>query len=125
METQEAVFKEATEQSGLGSRMGGGMRYWLADWDGDGYVDLIGLNHGLNSRFRASTDQPARLWVSAIFDENGSVEQILTTYNGQDSYPMVLRHNLVEQLPGLKRKYLKYASTTRSKQYKIYLKRMS
>ena len=56
----------------------------VTDWDGDGYVDLIGLNHGLNSRFRASTDQPARLWVSD-FDENGSVEQILTTYNGQDS----------------------------------------
>ncbi len=109
METQEAVFKEATEQSGLGESNGWWNEVLVTDWDGDGYVDLIGLNHGLNSRFRASTDQPARLWVSD-FDENGSVEQILTTYNGQDSYPMVLRHNLVEQLPGLKRKYLKYAS---------------
>ena len=109
METQEAVFKETTEQSGLGESNGWWNEVLVTDWDGDGYVDLIGLNHGLNSRFRASTDQPARLWVSD-FDENGSVEQILTTYNGQDSYPMVLRHNLVEQLPGLKRKYLKYAS---------------
>jgi hypothetical protein len=81
----------------------------VSDWDGDGNLDIIALNHGLNSRFRASKEQPARLWVSD-FDGNGSTEQILTTYNGEQAYPMVLRHDLVNQLPGLKRKYLKYES---------------
>jgi hypothetical protein len=81
----------------------------LEDWDGDGNLDIIALNHGLNSRFKASTEQPASLWVSD-FDGNGSTEQILTTYNGEQAYPMVLRHDLVNQLPGLKRKYLKYES---------------
>jgi hypothetical protein len=81
----------------------------VSDWDGDGNLDIIALNHGLNSRFRASKEQPATLWVSD-FDGNGSTEQILTTYNGEQAYPMVLRHDLVNQLPGLKRKYLKYES---------------
>ncbi|MCR9131733.1 MAG: VCBS repeat-containing protein [bacterium] len=81
----------------------------LEDWDGDGTLDIIALNHGLNSRFKASTEQPASLWVSD-FDGNGSTEQILTTYNGEQAYPTVLRHDLVNQLPGLKRKYLKYES---------------
>ncbi len=81
----------------------------LSDWDGDGNLDIIALNHGQNSRFKADKDKPVTLWVSD-FDGNGSTEQILTTYNGEEAYPMVLRHDLVNQLPGLKRKYLKYES---------------
>ena len=43
------------------------------------------------------------------FDENGSVEQVITCYNGEKSYPMSLRHDLVQALPYLKKKYLRYA----------------
>jgi hypothetical protein len=42
------------------------------------------------------------------FDDNGKPEQIICQYNGEASYPLVLRHDLVRQLPGLKKKYLKY-----------------
>ncbi|MBO6794923.1 MAG: CRTAC1 family protein [Balneolaceae bacterium] len=95
------------------SQLPGSNGWWneliLSDWNGDGNLDIIALNHGLNSRFRATEEQPATLWVSD-FDGNGSTEQILTTYNGEEAYPMVLRHDLVNQLPGLKRKYLKYES---------------
>jgi hypothetical protein len=44
------------------------------------------------------------------FDENGSVEQVICCYNGDSSYPMALRHDLVGVLPYLKKKYLKYES---------------
>jgi hypothetical protein len=44
------------------------------------------------------------------FDENGNVEQIVCCYNGEKSYPLVLRHNLVDILPYLKKKYLHYES---------------
>ncbi len=100
-------FTETTDQAGLGKSHGWWNELIITDWDKDGHQDLIGLNHGLNSRFRASQDKPASLWMSD-FDGNGSVEQILTTYNGAEAYPMVLRHDIVDQLPGLKRKYLKY-----------------
>ena len=42
------------------------------------------------------------------FDNNGSIEQIITCYNKDSAYPMVLRHDLVSILPYLKKKYLKY-----------------
>jgi hypothetical protein len=61
----------------------------------------------LNSRFRASVEQPVCMYVSD-FDQNGTVEQVICTYNGDNSYPMVLRHDLVSQIPSLKKKYLKY-----------------
>jgi hypothetical protein len=42
------------------------------------------------------------------FDDNGTVEQVICTYNWGDSYPLVLKHDLVMQIPSLKKKYLKY-----------------
>ncbi len=106
-ETGEAVFKELTTEAGLGGTSGWWNQVIAADLDADGDTDLLGLNHGLNSRFSASPERPASLWVGD-FDANGSTEQILSVWNGEESYPMVLRHNLVGQLPGLKKKYLKY-----------------
>jgi hypothetical protein len=81
----------------------------VADLDQDGDYDIVAGNHGLNSRFKASPDQPVSLWVND-FDRNGTAEQIITTYNGKQAYPLVLRHDLVMQVPQLKKRFLKYAN---------------
>jgi len=78
-----------------------------ADLDKDGDSDLVIGNHGLNSRFKASTSRPVVMYVND-FDKNGTVEQIISVYNGAKSFPFVLRHDLVSQIPALKKKYLKY-----------------
>ncbi len=80
-----------------------------ADLDNDGDLDIVAGNHGLNSRFRASKQKPVVMYVND-FDQNGTAEQIICMYNGDKSYPMVLRHDLVSQMPGLKKKYLKFES---------------
>lgn len=80
----------------------------VADLNGDDSPDFLLANHGLNSRFRASADKPISCYVND-FDQNGKVEQILCQYNGDRSYPQVLRHDLVRQLPSLKKQLLKYA----------------
>ncbi len=80
-----------------------------SDLDGDGDLDLIGGNHGLNSRFRASAEKPISCYIND-FDQNGAVEQIVCQYNGEKSYPLVLRHDLISQMPQMKKKYLKYSS---------------
>lgn len=78
-----------------------------ADLDNDGDIDFVIANHGLNSRFKASADRPVTMFVND-FDKNGSVEQIICSFNGGTSYPIVLRHDLLAQIPTLKKKYLKY-----------------
>ncbi len=77
------------------------------DFDNDGDNDLVIGNHGLNSRFHASPDKPLRLYVND-FDNNGTPEPVLTQYNGDEAYPLTLRHDLVMQMPVLKKKYQLY-----------------
>lgn len=82
-------------------------RLVTADVDGDGDIDLIVGNHGLNSRFKASKQKPITTFIND-FDKNGTTEQILCMYYDNELFPVSLRHDLVAQLPYLKKKYLKY-----------------
>ena len=100
-------FINRTSEGGLSTSNGWWNRIEGSDLDRDGDIDFVVGNHGLNSRFRASQEQPVCMYVND-FDQNGTVEQIICTYNGTKSYPMVLRHDLVKQIPSLKKKYLKY-----------------
>jgi hypothetical protein len=45
----------------------------MVDINGDGKLDIIAGNLGLNSKFRASTDEPMRTYVKD-FDNNGSFD---------------------------------------------------
>lgn len=83
-----------------------------ADIDHDGDIDFIAGNHGLNSRFKASLQKPVSMYVND-FDNNGTVEQILTVYNGEKAYPLALKHDLVRQIPSLKKKYPNYVDYAR------------
>ena len=102
-------FKDESQTFNLSGTAGWWNTLEVADLDQDGDLDFVAGNHGLNSRFRASAEKPTSMYVSD-FDKNGSIEHIICTYIGEKSYPMVLRHDLIQQLPSLKKKYLSYAA---------------
>ncbi len=81
-----------------------------ADLDNDGDLDFIVGNQGLNSRFRASKEHPITLY-SKDFDNNGFTDPILAFRgdNGKD-YPYALRHNLIDQIKVLAKKFPDYRS---------------
>lgn len=96
-----------TRQYGLKNSSGWWSVIRPADVDNDGDIDLIVGNHGLNSRFRASSTAPLSMYVND-FDKNGTTEQLICfNIRGKD-YPMALRHDITSQMPTLKKKYLKY-----------------
>jgi hypothetical protein len=79
-----------------------------ADLNGDGFMDIIAGNHGLNSRFKATIERPLTMYVKD-FDRNGIAEQILCQYEGDRLFPLALKHDLQNQVPYIGRKYPKYA----------------
>jgi hypothetical protein len=93
--------------TGLSESKGWWNKIIIADINHDDKPDIIAGNHGLNSRFRTNTEHPLCMYVND-FDLNGSVEQIICEYNGNESYPLLLRHDLLSRIPSLKKKYLTY-----------------
>lgn len=79
-----------------------------ADFDNDGDIDLVAGNLGLNSRLKANSENPIRMYVND-FDGNGTLEQILTHIVNGVEYPIATRDEIVRQLPSLKKKILSYS----------------
>ena len=101
---EEGRFTDRSDDYGLKGTEGWWKRLSADDLDEDGDMDLVLGNHGLNSRFRASLEKPLTMYVND-FDMNGSVEHIICAFNGDTAYPMVMKDDLVKQIPALERDY--------------------
>ena len=75
-----------------------------ADLNHDGKMDLVVGNHGLNSRFKASSDEPIELLVND-FDNSGTYEQIISMYFDGKQYPFIQLKELATQLPQVAQAY--------------------
>ncbi len=107
IQNQNHQFENQTEQFGLTFTSGLWNAIEASDFDNDGDDDYVLGNLGQNSRLKVSTEQPLSLYLGD-FDSNGGSDHILVYYNGDKSYPFASRDQLIKQLPGLKRKFLRY-----------------
>ena len=79
------------------------------DFDNDGDIDYVVGNLGLNGRYRASTREPVSVYA-ADYDQNGTLDPIMTSYLDGKEYPVHSRETLTDQLPMIKRQVTTYAA---------------
>jgi hypothetical protein len=87
-------------------------RIVAGDFTGDGRVDFVVGNLGLNARLQAAPGEPVTMTVKD-FDGNGFAEQVLATYRQGKSYPLPLRDDLIKAIPPLKTRFLNYKDYAR------------
>jgi hypothetical protein len=95
------------EVPGLQQSHGWWNRIVAGDFTGDGRVDFVVGNLGLNTRLRAAEKEPATMYVKD-FDLNGFTEPIVASYQQGVSYPLELRDELIRALPYLKPRFPSY-----------------
>ncbi|MGB6152294.1 MAG: VCBS repeat-containing protein [Pricia sp.] len=85
-----------------------------ADLDNDGDIDFVIGNQGSNVPYKASVEHPMKIWIND-YDNNGTLEQIVTqNFEGKD-YPLHQKKELTAQIVSLKKQSLKaseYAKKT-------------
>ena len=100
-------YKNRTEAYGLNEKVGWWNSLTVADINGDGFKDIIAGNLGLNSIFKASTSEPVEIYFKD-FDDNGSLDPIITSYNEGISYPLHNRDRVLDQMAFLKKRFTRY-----------------
>lgn len=85
-----------------------------ADLDNDGDLDLVLGNQGANLHYMPTEGNPMKMWIND-FDNNGTIEQIVTMQEHGKDYPIHQKKELTAQMVKLKKENLKaseYAKKT-------------
>ncbi|TRZ43308.1 VCBS repeat-containing protein [Robertkochia solimangrovi] len=79
----------------------------VEDFDADGDMDFVAGNWGLNSRLRPTAAQPVTLY-SNDYDDNGSIEPVITYYYKGVETTFSSKEELTKQMPFLNKRFLSY-----------------
>lgn len=96
-------------QNGLENSEGFWFALTAADVDNDGDMDILAGNWGLNSRLKASLEEPITLYLQD-FDDNGTVDPMVTYYFKGREMPFASKDELTKQLPIINKKYRTYSA---------------
>jgi len=94
-----------------------------ADLDNDGDIDFILGNQGSNTTYKATEENPMKMWIND-FDNNGTIEQIVTrNYDGKD-FPVHMKKELTSQMVSLKKRNLKASEYAKKSIDELYPRRL-
>ncbi len=105
---ERGTLKKLSDTRKLPNQVGWWRNIKSADFDNDGDMDFIVGNLGLNSIYKASSEEPVSLYAKD-FDGNGSVDPIMSRYILGKEYPIHPRETMTEQIVSLRRVLTSYA----------------
>ncbi|NAS10740.1 VCBS repeat-containing protein [Poritiphilus flavus] len=104
---RDGKFLIDVNKNGLSEHRGWWNYIKTADIDQDGDLDIVAGNWGLNNPFKASIEEPLRIY-GKDFDGNGSIESIMTYYNFGQEYIFHPRNTLTKRIPELRKRLFDY-----------------
>ncbi|MDP5171235.1 MAG: CRTAC1 family protein [Bacteroidia bacterium] len=116
-------FAELTSEYGLGESSGWWTRLEVADLDGDGDMDLLTGNMGENSQLRATPSEPLRLYA-ADYDQNGSIDPVITHFMEGKEVPIASRDELMGNLRFLQKQFPRYENYARATIFDLFTSEM-
>ena len=109
LENRMGVFHDVSDESGIQNSHGWWNSITSADFDNDGDIDYIAGNNGLNTRFKATKDEPLSLY-SNDYDKNGRVDPIISYYINGVAYPAHTRSDLIRQINATRNRFKSFLS---------------
>ncbi len=119
LENKEGKFLRDTEISGIGSTEGWWQCITALDVEGDGDMDYILGNNGLNYKYKASAEAPFEIYADD-FDGNGNMDIVLGYYNDGDLFPLRGRQCSAQQIPNLAKKFQTYHEFAKANLVTVY-----
>lgn len=107
-------LEEVTDQTGLQHTSGWWNSITSGDFDNDGDSDYILGNLGLNSRYKASAEEPLCIYAND-YDKNGQIDPVMCHYVDGENYIAHSRNDLIDQINAMRvrfRTYSDYAKAT-------------
>jgi len=104
---QDGVYKEITDSIGLKYTHGWWNQIEPSDLDGDGDIDFVVGNLGLNYKYKASQKKPFYIFADD-YDQNGTQDIFLAKEIDNKLVPIRGKECSSEQLPHLKEKFKSY-----------------
>lgn len=108
LRNDKGIFTDATTLAGLNETEGWWNSLEAADIDKDGDIDIVAGNLGLNSLLKPSVKEPVEIYLND-FDNNGSPDPVICTYENGVSYPFASLDELDAQITGIKSRFPDYS----------------
>jgi hypothetical protein len=103
-------LQEVTNSTGLSQTNGLWRSLAACDMDGDGDIDIVAGNLGLNCNYHTSENEPMKLFAEDL-DNNGSIDPVMFYYIKTDNgtrklFPAISKDVLASQVPSVRKQFL-------------------
>jgi hypothetical protein len=116
---QRGHFIDVTVDSGIGDKLGWWNSLVAVDMDGDGDMDYIAGNMGLNTRYAASVNEPVSIYAKD-FNDDGFIDPVMTYYLHGKEVTDAYRDDLIKQVIGVRRRFPYYSDFGKADFGKIF-----